>query len=578
MQKLQTRRDMKKVVVFIILLLLGTFLFPAFCQINTIEGSYILIADDDGSTPKENATITLNFLGGILLLKAEMPSETAEGEGKYTIVNDRISLSFEEFYFSCENAKYSLEDNKLTLPIAFLGGENGIASYWKKIAMADGTPVNQGDDDSDSDVGDSNNDDKGGDQFADNNEKENSDDDSGKEGDKKSGNNTNKNVHSDKFEDYPANHYAGRWYGNASGWEVRFKHTSGDFVSQFTGTDKGDLPFENEKVIMSLTVLHGASFFIDVDEEGNITGKGKIYYDLLPNLCAVAALTEQVNSAINMLEKIGSLFVLSKKIAQAAVEDYTYTFLGLKGDLAIAANIGNNIFGSKPNEYMYKVIEDNFKKFYMAHQQRETLCKCVAGVNVQGDGTQVGPATAEEYINEFGLNVAKSMFGNFGSISAPVGMMLAIPGVTQIQYHYKGMLDRPQQREFTIKGSIIDGEMFLEVDEILGDNNLWIEYTVNYQTDKASFPVWSPFMSNPGMVKGGGIYKYQEVKDVEKEIEYVNPTTKKKEKITVTEQEITEKEEIMHKPFAEFNQSGTQRNNVSVWHEYEYNWAVFKFE
>jgi hypothetical protein len=568
---------MKKIAVIIILLTFLSFSFSAFCQINNIEGTYELIADDDGSTPKTGATITLNFLGGVLFLKAEMPSEIAEGEGKYTIVNNKISLSFEEFYFSCENAKYSLEDNKLTLPIAFLGGENGSASYWRKIAMADGTPVNQGDDDSGSEADDSNNDDKAGDESADNNEGEDSDDD-GEEDDKKSENNKNKKVPSDKFEDYPANHYAGRWYGNASGWEVRFKHTSGDFVSQFTGTDKGDLPFENEKVIMSLTVQHGASFYIDVDEEGNITGKGKIYYDLLPNLCAVAALTEQVNSAINMLEKIGSLFVLSKKIAQAAVEDFTYTFLGLKGDLAIAASIGNNIFGSKPNEYMYQKIEENFKKFYMAHQQRETLCKCVAGVNVQGDGTQVGPATAEEYINEFGLNVAKSMFGNFGSISAPVGMMLAIPGVTQIQYHYKGMIDRPQQREFTIKGEIIDGEMYLEVDEILGDDNLWIEYTVNYQTDKASFPVWSPFMSNPGMVKGGGIYKYQEVKDVEKEIEYVNPTTKKKEKITVTEQKITEKEEIMHKPFAEFNQSGTQRNNVSVWHEYEYNWAVFKFE
>ena len=29
-------------------------------------------------------------------------------------------------------------------------------------------------------------------------------------------------------------------------------------------------------------------------------------------------------------------------------------------------------------------------------------------------------------------------------------------------------------------------------------------------------------------------------------------------------------------PFAVFHEKGIQRNNVKVWHEYEYNWRVFK--
>jgi hypothetical protein len=29
-------------------------------------------------------------------------------------------------------------------------------------------------------------------------------------------------------------------------------------------------------------------------------------------------------------------------------------------------------------------------------------------------------------------------------------------------------------------------------------------------------------------------------------------------------------------PFAVFHEKGKHRNNVSVWHEYEYNWRMFK--
>jgi hypothetical protein len=562
---------------FITVYIVLTFIFSTsilHAQFPSIDGTYELIGDNDGSTPKTGAVIAMVFQTGQVTLIAKMPSNHVEGEGKYTISNNRITVVFEDFDFGCTNLPFTHEHGILTLPFAVLGGEIGTSSEWKQVAYADGTPFNNqqsGGSGTGSSAQGSGSSGSGQASTGNQGQAQGSGTSSG------SGQAAG-NIPSDSFSDYPAKHYEGRWYGSGWGWEVRFKHTSGDFVSQFAGIEKGDLPFDNEKVIMSLTVQHGVSFYIDVDKNGKITGEGTIMYDLIPNLCAVAALTQAVNSAINMLEKVGSLFQLSGKIAQAAVQDMNFTFLGMKGNLAKAAQMSSDAFGSKPYNYLVDKVEETIQKLYLNHHKRDVLCQCAAGMPVQGAGTQVGPSTLDELISEFGVNLAKSMFGNITSVSAPVGMMLAVPGITQVQYNYKGMVDRPQKRTFKITGKIIDGEMYLDAPKIQGDNNLWVEYMVNYQTDKSSFPVWSPFLSAPGIVKPAGLLTIYEHEEFEHEADYTDPITGKKQKMKVMDQRLVAKDEIFHTPFASFYEAGTQRNNVSVWHEYEYHWSVFKFK
>ncbi|MCW8824551.1 MAG: hypothetical protein OQK63_10690, partial [Ignavibacteriaceae bacterium] len=59
--------------------------------------------------------------------------------------------------------------------------------------------------------------------------------------------------------------YIGDWVGTGWGWEIRFKQSAGDFGKQFV-KGKINLPFENEKIIMSLMVTHTTHFYLNIDE------------------------------------------------------------------------------------------------------------------------------------------------------------------------------------------------------------------------------------------------------------------------------------------------------------------------
>ncbi|NNG27546.1 MAG: hypothetical protein HKM87_08470, partial [Ignavibacteriaceae bacterium] len=88
--------------------------------------------------------------------------------------------------------------------------------------------------------------------------------------------------------------FIGDWVGTGWGWEIRFKQSAGEFGKQFA-RGKLNLPFENEKIIMSLMVTHTTHFYLNIDATGNVKGEGIVTYDLIPNLCGLAALTKQVN-------------------------------------------------------------------------------------------------------------------------------------------------------------------------------------------------------------------------------------------------------------------------------------------
>lgn len=96
------------------------------------------------------------------------------------------------------------------------------------------------------------------------------------------------------------------------------------------------------------------------------------------------------------------------------------------------------------------------------------------------------------------------------SLSLPVGMMLSIPGVTQVQYDYKGLRDGPELRTFQIAGRV-EGEpaqarLRLRLDgDVEGDRNLYLEYTVNFQKSRSPFPAWSPFLDAPGDLRPSAV-------------------------------------------------------------------------
>ena len=365
--------------------------------------------------------------------------------------------------------------------------------------------------------------------------------------------------------------FVGKWAGTGWNWEVRFKHTSGDFVGQFSESAMESLPFDKEKIIMSLMVEQKNKFTFDVDESGNITGEGDITYNLIPNLCGLNAIATQGTNALDLL------FGLANTSSQFAVGAFVSDSVNFDSWLF---NIVNNKTDSVTD--VLKTLDDDIvnkmlkKENYMIKESDDSqkVCSVAAGLASVSGGLKIGPSTIEELYDVARFNVAKSLTLD---ITNPLNFMLNVPGVTKIQYNYKGLQNGPEHRHYTLSGHIDDnGKMFLEVDNIEGSQDLVIEYMVNWQKETPSFPVWSPFLDNSGVVYPANrevtVYDYT-TKNVTKTFKDLDG---KEQSVVVPVKELKAKKTTLNAPMASFKEVGTQRNGVSVWHEYEYSWNVYK--
>jgi hypothetical protein len=451
--------------------------------------------------------------------------------------------------------------------------------------------------------------------------------------------------------------FVGDWVGTGWGWEIRFKQSAGEFGKQFA-RGKLDLPFENEEIIMSLMVTHTTHFYLKIDKTGNVKGEGIITYDLIPNLCGLAALTKQVNEAINMMDKIPSIFKWAGELSKKAITNFNrewadeygkfansldefssftkkyalgepgspsaedikdfvekwcrdasntddirelaasiilnrcssggYNFgtdlsCSLLGDLTLneeVESLGKIALGEVIDQVLSKLSEkykEKMKGIELESQKGEELCKCGAGASVVA-GNKYGPTTLEELVMQFGPDILDAAMFQAALGSAPFGLVLSIPGVTQVQYYYKGLKDGPENRKFKIKGKLIAGKLYLEMngDVYDGDKNLTVEYQVNYKTETPQFPCWTPFLDDGAYVKESGKETIYETKEFVTIKEFVDPATGKKIKIEVPERVTSKKEIFQHTPFATFRENGTHRDNKSMWHDYEYVWNVHR--
>jgi len=370
--------------------------------------------------------------------------------------------------------------------------------------------------------------------------------------------------------------YVGSWAGGGWGWEVRFKHNSGDFVSQFTGTDQNDLPFDGEKTIMSLMVTHQTAFSFEVDEYGDISGEGVIVYDVLPNLCGLNALTTNLlNPAVGFFDKIFTLGgIVGADRTMAAIQG------NVKFDNIILDSVLPNVDAAAAfaGKDWASQIADMAKLANSENKQTSDICRGVTeNPNVSG-GLSVGPLSLDELLSNASIDVAKSLL----TPTQPFGFILNIPGLTQIQYEYKGLQNGPETRSFDMSGYINDnGEMYLSLDWITdGSDYLTIEYTVNWQTETPTFPTWSPFLDGAGTVyppsRDVVVYDYV-THNVQKSYnDYSLNSTPTQKTVNVPTPALVPESMGLSQPMATFKESGTKRNGVSVWHEYEYGWNAYK--
>jgi hypothetical protein len=179
----------------------------------------------------------------------------------------------------------------------------------------------------------------------------------------------------------------------------------------------------------------------------------------------------------------------------------------------------------------------------LSTQARKADAACGQGAaKTAAGGTSVGPSP-----DQFAATIVRSAVENAKSMTLPTGLMLSIPGLTQVQYDYKGLSNGPEVRTFKITGHVeANGEnprLFLQMDgDVEGDKNLYVEYSVNYRKTKSPFPAWSPFLNGPGDISRSFVRSILDTLSAK----------------------------------ASFSEKGQHRNGVQVWHDYEYDWRAEK--
>jgi hypothetical protein len=114
------------------------FLFLAFGTVwaQGLSGSYRLVKDSDGTTPRPGATVDLTFSpNGAFTLRAVQPGETVEDKGRYSVRGSTITMDFEEMEQGHQSGPYSLAGGTLTLPFKMFSGGTG-TSQWRAASAA----------------------------------------------------------------------------------------------------------------------------------------------------------------------------------------------------------------------------------------------------------------------------------------------------------------------------------------------------------------------------------------------------------------------------------------------------------
>jgi hypothetical protein len=162
---------------------------------------------------------------------------------------------------------------------------------------------------------------------------------------------------------------------------------------------------------------------------------------------------------------------------------------------------------------------------------------------------------------------------------AAVNVLMNAPGVTKVQYDYKGLEHGPESRRFKVRGYVDGNRIVLRKDGDVygGDTNLTVQYTVNMVTSKQQFPTWSPFIDNDSAdLATSGKVKQLERKSVTCDVKSAKGGKAGSSSNCTPHEELVTTISDSSTPFATYYKSGEHRNGVKVWHEYEYYWNAYK--
>src|SRR5688500_5985165 len=91
-----------------------------------LVGIYTLVQDDDGTTPRADAQVSLAFnADGSVVLSAIIPGTTISDKGTWSIVDGKLTMLLPESGKSIFQTKFSLNGRDVTLPFRVFSDEEG---------------------------------------------------------------------------------------------------------------------------------------------------------------------------------------------------------------------------------------------------------------------------------------------------------------------------------------------------------------------------------------------------------------------------------------------------------------------
>ncbi|MEW6758321.1 MAG: hypothetical protein AB1347_08880 [Acidobacteriota bacterium] len=500
-----------------------------------LQGTWLLVKDSDETRPKTGATVTLALLpGGAFALSAVQPGETLEDAGTYEVSGSRITLAFTELDLGCAAAPFTLSGDTLVLPFKVFG-EGAGTSTWQRSRggqeqarggsggtasggsgtggrghggagagpSALGSPGSSAPSGSGSATGSGRESSASpGSGSASGSASSGGTGSGSAPGRGSAGSNRGQGAGQSGAQ-APFDACVGMWTGHGSSYEVRFR----------------------EKGKMTVAVLHDTVFAFVVQPDGEIVGHGTVVYDVDPNLCGVAALAQQVNQAIDMMNYVMEFWNYGE-LAGKAYKAFAESVAKQAGSTAA---MGAGQILKEAAKAGFKVKYDDVAKWWKSPLEK-------IGEEIRDQMRQGKAKDPDKGCQDQGKSVGGFEPGFLPGITN-------VPGVTKVQYEYKGLAKGPEVRSFAIRGRAeLTGSgirLRLQQDGGVqgGDTQLWVQYTVNYVTEKKPFPCWSPFLDGPATV-------------------YVDRHTGAAK--------------------ASFRETGDHRNGVKPWQEYIYVWEAEK--
>lgn len=653
-------------------------------------GSWQFISDSDGASADNGVTITLSFNLSGVAFSAVGPGENIADSGSYSTNGSTITINLPKIGRSAQNKPYTINVNTMILPFKVFSDGPG-TSTWSRVITPSGNGNGTGNPPPQPPNPPNNPNPPG-------NTDTNNPPPKQPKPPTSETNTHNQPPTQPGPDDSKFAPYVGDWVGNGWSWETRFRQSRKDFTNQLFNGIPDQMANRNniQGNVMEVMVSHDTEYAFTVDEHGHIQGAGEIVYNVSPNLCGLAALTKQVNLAVNEMKYISLVYKLANEIGTGMIHTLNkewleeenelsssieslkevesrippengryaattgegekelekdviksfddmgakpgtrrlaydtilerctttpnYDLVGdlpchlvtnapteteIKSDMAAGAKglselyedkfwdqtkediekrmeqlngtekeseIGCLANGPENLEKLYDLIKEKFNEDYT----EEAKGAATGGaVGTLGNAVKNSTLQTEEQLTQNAVDEGLAPTQMFEGMDPTkmVDLMLSVPGVTQVTYAYKALPHGPEARTFRLSGYIEPSSggaatmhLTMDMDVSGGKKNLEVDYMVNYKWSQGFFPIWTPFPDKPAQVQLSGTVTLpkQTWGDGEGEGAGEEGAPEPPTKLT------------MKSPFAMYHDTGTHRNGVAPWQEYEYFWFAHK--